>query len=86
MIDDLITTGESKFETIEPFEASGLKITDFILLVDREQGGGRLLAQKGYALHSVLGIHELLDILKGEGKLEEDLYRKANAFLAANQV
>ncbi len=46
IIDDLITTGGSKFETAEPFEASGLKITDFVVLVDREQGGGRLLEEK----------------------------------------
>ncbi|PIZ74767.1 orotate phosphoribosyltransferase [Candidatus Peregrinibacteria bacterium CG_4_10_14_0_2_um_filter_43_11] len=86
IVDDLITTGGSKFETIEPFTASGLKITDFVVLVDRQQGGGRLLEEKGYKLHSVLGINELLDILKEEGKIDEENYSKAKTFIAETQV
>ncbi len=86
IIDDLITTGGSKFETIEPFEASGLKITDFLVLVDREQGGGRLLEEKGFKLHSVIGINELLDILHENGKIDDQSYKKSKDFIAATQV
>lgn len=86
VVDDLITNGASKFETIEPFEASGLKITDFVILVDREQGGSRILEEKGYKLHSVIGINELLDILKEEGKVDEENYTKAKNFIAETQV
>jgi len=86
IIDDLITTGGSKFETIEPFEASGLKITDFLVLVDREQGGGRLLEEKGYKLHSVIGINELLDILKENGKLDEVRFNEVKDFIKKTQV
>lgn len=86
VIDDLITTGESKFETIDPFTASGLKITDFIVLVDREQGGKRLLNEKGYELHAVIGVHELLEILKQEEKITVEDYEKAIGFIDGNQV
>jgi uridine monophosphate synthetase len=86
IIDDLITTGDSKFETIEPFQAAGLKIKDFVVLVDREQGGKRILEEKGYSLHSVIGINELLDILKGEGRLDDVNYKKAKEFIAQTQV
>jgi orotate phosphoribosyltransferase len=86
IIDDLITTGGSKFETVEPFEASGLKITDFIVLVDREQGGRAQLEAKGYKLHSVIGINELLDILKNEKKLSENDYDRAKKFISETQI
>ena len=86
IIDDLITTGGSKFETAEPFEASGLKITDFIVLVDREQGGATQLEAKGYKLHSVIGINELLDILKDENKISDDDYDRAKKFISETQV
>ncbi len=86
IVDDLITTGDSKFETIEPFESSGLKIQDFLILVDREQGGGRLLEEKGYKLHSIIGINELLDILQTAGKLDEENYKKAKEFIATTQI
>lgn len=86
IVDDLITTGGSKFETIEPFEAAGLKVTDVVVLVDREQGGAAALSQKGYRLHRVLGINELLDALKDAGKLEAGLYRTAKDFIATTQI
>ncbi len=86
IIDDLITTGGSKFETIEPFEASNLKITDFLVLVDREQGGGRLLEEKGFKLHSIIGINEILDILKENAKIDDQSYKKAKDFIAETQV
>lgn len=86
IIDDLITTGESKFETIEPFEASGLKIKDFIILIDREQGGKEALEKKGYRLHAVIGINELLDILKQEGKISDEDYEKSKKFIADTKI
>jgi len=86
IVDDLITTGGSKFETTEPFEASGLKISDFIVLVDREQGGGKKLEEKGYKFHSIIGINELLDILREENKISDDDYKKSKQFIADTQV
>lgn len=86
IIDDLITTGSSKFETVETFEASGLKIKDFIVLVDREQGGGRLLEEKGYKLHSVIGINEILDTLHDEGKIDDTNYNNAKSFIEKTQA
>jgi uridine monophosphate synthetase len=86
IVDDLITTGGSKFETVEPFEASGLKIRDFVVLVDREQGGGRVLEEKGYKLHSVIGINDLLDILKEENRIDDEEYQKTKKFIEETQV
>ena len=39
VLDDLITTGASKLEAIEPLASAGLKVRDVVVLVDREQGG-----------------------------------------------
>lgn len=86
VIDDLITTGGSKFETAEPFEAEGLKVKDFVVLVDREQGGKKQLEDKGYNLHSIILISEILDVLKEEGKMDDEMYEKVNKFLQENQV
>jgi len=86
IIDDLITTGGSKFETIEPFNEAGLKVTDIVVLVDREQGGAKLLKEKGYHLHSVLGINEFLDLLRSAGKIDEANYKNAKDFIAKSQV
>lgn len=86
VVDDLITTGAAKFETAEPFKAAGLKVTDFVVLVDREQGGKKQLEDKGYNLHAIIGMHEVLDVMKEAGKIDQVMVDKVNEFLKANQV
>ncbi len=72
--DDLITTGASKFEAIGPLLEAGLKVKDLIVLVDREQGGKKDVEEKGYALHSVFTISEMLNILLEKGKIEKEQF------------
>ncbi len=63
LIDDLITTGDSKLEVIQPLKNEGLKINDIVVLVDREQGGKEQLTKRGYRLYSVFKFSEMLKIL-----------------------
>lgn len=86
VVEDLVTSGSSVFETIAPLEHEGLKITDVVVLVDREQGGKKHIAEKGYTLHSALTITEVLEILEKEGKLDNEVVNKVKKFIKANQV
>lgn len=86
LLDDLITTGESKFETIAAVEAEGLVVKDIIVLVNREQGGKEQLAEKGYTLHGVLSISEILTDLKAMRKIDETLYKRVIDFLHTHRV
>jgi len=86
IIEDLITSGASVFETIDPLEHEGLKITDIIVLVNREQGGKKHIEDKGYNLHSVLTITEMLQVLEKTGKLDHDMIQKVKDFINNNQV
>ena len=74
VIDDLITTGASKFEAIAPLESEGLKVKDIVVLIDREQGGTKELSEKGYNLHAVLKISEVLEILKTHNKISQQQF------------
>lgn len=69
VLDDLVTTGASKLEAIEPLLAAGLLVRDIAVLVDREQGGAAELAQRGYRLHAVLGLSQLLEALVRRGRI-----------------
>ncbi len=80
VIDDLITTGASKFEAIAPLEKEGLKVKDVLVLVDREQGGKKELLNEGYHLHSVFTAKELLEILNAHNKVDALLYDSAKAY------
>jgi uridine monophosphate synthetase len=70
VIDDLATTGGSKFEAIEKLTGAGLKVQDVVVLIDRQSGAREALEQAGYRLHAVLTITELLDYWEGTGKVE----------------
>jgi uridine monophosphate synthetase len=85
VIDDLITTGGSKFEAIQPLQEAGLKVKDIVVLVDREQGGRQQLKEKGFELHSVIKISELLDVLLKKGKIPKVQFDEVKKYLEANK-
>lgn len=84
VIDDLTTTGGSKFEGIEKLTGAGLKVTDVVVLIDRQSGAKELLEQAGFRLHTVLTISELLDYWEQTGKVNADKIKATREFLEQN--
>jgi uridine monophosphate synthetase len=84
VIDDLATTGGSKFEAIEKLTAAGLKVKDVVVLIDRQSGAKEALEQAGFRLHAVLTIAELLDYWEGAGKVEKEKITATREFLRHN--
>ena len=80
VVDDLITTGESKIEIAESFEAAGLKIKDFVVFIDRSLRGTEDLASRGYKLHSLVNLDTILTTLEKEGKIKQDQVDQARSF------
>lgn len=81
IIDDLITTGESKFEAAEGMVQAGLKVKDFVCLIDRSYNGAKILKTKGYDLHSIITVEDMLTVLGEEDKLDDDLVQKVRDFV-----
>lgn len=81
VIDDLITTGQSKIEACQPLIAEGLLVKDFVVLIDRDQGGKQELEKNGYCLHAVLTIHELLGDLHGEKLISDERFSQVKSYL-----
>lgn len=69
VIDDLATTGGSKFEAIEKLTAAGLTVRDVVVLIDRQSGAKEALEAAGLRLHAVLTITQLLDYWEQAGKV-----------------
>ena len=81
VIDDLATTGGSKFEAIEKLTGVGLIVKDVVVLVDRESGAKESLAQAGYSMQAVLTISQLLEYWEENGKVEKDKIEETRLFL-----
>lgn len=81
IIDDLATTGGSKFEAIEKLTGAGLLVKDVVVLVDRQSGARESLEQAGYSMHAVLTIAQLLDHWEGNGKVEKEKIAATREFL-----
>jgi len=81
IIDDLATTGGSKFEAIEKLTGAGLVVKDVVVLVDRQSGAKESLEQAGYAMHAVLTISALLEYWENNGKVEKEKIAATREFL-----
>jgi len=82
VIDDLTTTGGSKFEAIEKLTGAGLLVKDVVVLIDRQSGAKEALAEAGFTLHPVLTISQLLDYWEGTAKVPHDRIAATREFLA----
>jgi uridine monophosphate synthetase len=82
VIDDLISTGGSKFEGVEKLTAAGLLVSDVVVLIDRSSGKAREeLAAHGVTLHAVFTLPELLDCWEQAGKVNAAEIRLTREFL-----
>jgi uridine monophosphate synthetase len=82
LIDDLITSGASKFEAIDKLRAAGLEVHDVVVLIDRGAGARESLSEVGLQLHSVFTLSELIDQWATSGTLDEGLLEKLEEYLA----
>ncbi len=81
VIDDLATTGGSKFEAIEKLTRAGLVVKDVVVLIDRQSGAKEALAEAGFNLHAVLTITNMLDYWEKTGKVEASKIIATREFL-----
>lgn len=86
LVEDVITSGKSLVETIAEVEQEDLKVSDIVVVLDREQGGKELLQNKGFNVHTLFTISEVCEILKEENQLGADDIQRIKDFLAGNKV
>jgi len=81
VIDDLATTGESKFEAIKKLEAAGLQIAGVVVLINRESGAAEALEAQNIPMKSVFTLTQLLDMWEESGKVPGKYLHATRLFL-----
>jgi len=85
VIEDIITSGGSVFETVDILHKEGLYVHDVAVFLDRQQGGSQRLEKKGMQVHAVFTLSDLLDHLYDEGKISESTRTTVKTFIQQNR-
>ncbi len=86
LIEDVIVSGESILKSIQILEHEGLRVGDIVVIVDRQQGGVAYLKNKGYNVHVLFTIKELLTLLQQKGLIQESTVCMIDTWTAQNQI
>lgn len=86
VLDDLISSGNSKLNAIEPLQRAGLEVNDVVVLIDRETGGSEELARQGVTVHSVFKLRDLIDILVQHERITGEQRAEVESFLQSQAV
>lgn len=86
IIEDTVTSGASILETAEVLYTGGLKVTDAIVLMDREQGGVEKLASQGIKLHPIISMFKLLNVLLAAKRIDAETAQSVRKFILDNNT
>ncbi len=86
LVEDVITSGKSLVETIDEVENEGIKVSDIVVVLDREQGGKEKLEKKGYKVHSLFNISEVVEILREVNYIDDEEVARIRDFVNGNKV
>lgn len=84
LVDDLVTHAGTKLEAIKAVREAGLRVSDLVVLVDREQGGVEELNRNEVATHAVFTLSQMLEQYRAEGSISEEIYREIKDYLEAD--
>uniref|UniRef100_A0A1A7Y7C2 Uridine 5'-monophosphate synthase n=1 Tax=Iconisemion striatum TaxID=60296 RepID=A0A1A7Y7C2_9TELE len=86
IIEDTITSGSSILETAEVLHKEGLKVTDAMVLMDREQGGLEMLESQKIRLHPIISMFKLLDVLLAAKRIDAETDLSVRNFIQSNNT
>ncbi|KAJ0005940.1 hypothetical protein NQD34_015834 [Periophthalmus magnuspinnatus] len=86
IIEDTVTSGTSILETAEVLYKEGLKVSDSVVLMDREQGGVEMLASKGIRLHPIISMFKVLNVLQAAGRIDTQMAQNVHKFIMENNT
>ncbi len=69
-LNNVISNTDTKVEVTGPIEGAGLVLPEFVVLLNREEGGEAALKSQGYDLTQVIGMGAATGILLDAGRIQ----------------
>ncbi|GAB6018452.1 orotidine-5'-phosphate decarboxylase [Chamberlinius hualienensis] len=85
IIEDVVVSGQSILETAEALRSSGIRVTDAVAFLDREQGAKTILEREGVKLHCAVNLSELLAVLYKEKIISSSIVDEVMEYIQQNQ-
>ena len=76
MVDDVMTTGTSVLNGINQLKEAGLLVSDLYVIINRLEGGDKVLSDIGVQTHQLTDILEITDILFQEKLIDKEIFEK----------
>jgi uridine monophosphate synthetase len=86
IIDDLVTTGETKIEAIDKLKEAGLEVVAIVVLIDREMGAQEFLGRHGYTFKAVASLTDLLEQWRATSAVSEEQFHNTKAFIKSTNT
>lgn len=86
LIEDVITSGSSILETVKDLQNEGLVATNAVVVLNREQGGEKILNNNGVKVHALLTITKLMEYLFEAKLVDQITVDKVHDYLKQSQV
>ena len=81
-----ITAHQAIIDRYCVLQKEGLKVTDVVVLIDREQGGSARMASNGLKLYSAFTLSFILEVLVKHSLVNSQVAASVKSFIAANQT
>ena len=85
VIDDVITDGGSKLDAYPPLLERELVIGGTFIVVDRMQGGARILQEQGYDLKALWPLDQLMESYVHNGMISTEQFEDVMDFIKTHQ-
>lgn len=85
VVEDLITSGTSIWETVEALHSVDLEVKHAVVLIDRQQGGIEAMREKGIEVKSVLSLESMMTTFVESGRISSQQQSSVTEFLNTHQ-
>ncbi len=86
LVEDVVTSGQSLWETIRSLQEEGLRVSEALVVIDRGQGGVDYLKAQGIRVHALFTLPDLLALLHQETKISSETVASVLTFIQEERI